>query len=140
MEIDFVTHRISEKLKEKGFREKCFATYTSYSETLKLNEINTDKRPVDYKLNIEEFRECYNYYTYIVDAPTIAQVLKWLRKEKRIDAGAIWSNDDKVWVGYVNDMNMPDLVSDYVLPNNSYDSYEDAALHAIEYILDNNLI
>jgi hypothetical protein len=34
-------------------------------------------------------------------------------------------------------MDMPDLVSDCVLPHNSYDDYEKAALHAIEYVLDN---
>lgn len=39
-----------------------------------------------------------------------------------------WSNNDKVWVGYVNEMDMQDLVSEYVLPHNYYDSYESAAL------------
>ena len=71
--------------------------------------------------------------------PRISQVLDWLRTEKRIDAGAVWDNRDGKWVGYVNEMDMPDLVGEYVLPN-TYDSYELAAIAAIEYIIDNNLI
>lgn len=106
--MEFITLELTKKLKEKGFEYKRVSLYDKY--------------------------KCVetNYVT-----PTISQVLKWLRKEKRIDAGAIWSNDDKVWVGYVNEMDMSDLISDYVLSHNSYDSYEDAALHAIEYVLDN---
>ena len=62
-----------------------------------------------------------------------------MRKEKRIDAGAVWDNRDSKWVGYVNEMDMPDLVGEYVLPN-TYDSYELAVIAVIEYIIDNNLI
>lgn len=71
--------------------------------------------------------------------PRISQVLDWLRKDKRIDAGAVWDNRDCKWVGYVNEMDMPDLVGEYILPN-TYDSYELAAIAVIEYIIDNNLI
>ena len=71
--------------------------------------------------------------------PRISQVLDWLRKEKRIDAGAVWDNRDGKWVGYVNEMDMPDLVGEYILPN-TYDSYELAVIAVIEYIIDNNLI
>jgi hypothetical protein len=109
--MEFITLELTKKLKEKGFDYKRVSLYDRHK------CVNT------------------NYAT-----PTIAQVLKWLREEKRIDAGAIWSNNDKVWVGYVNEMDMPDLVSDCVLPHNSYDSYEKAAISAVEYVLDNNLI
>lgn len=124
---DFVTFEIAKKLKEKGFIGNgkigcCCGFYCE--EGFDINIVYDD-------LDNSELL-CNEYLR-----PFISQVLKWLRKEKRIDAGAIWSNNDKVWVGYVNEMDMPDLVSDCVLPHNSYDSYESAALHAIEYVLDN---
>lgn len=59
-----------------------------------------------------------------------------MRKEKRIDAGAVWDNRDGKWVGYVNEMDMPDLVGEYVL-SDTYESYEKASLAGIEYVLDN---
>jgi hypothetical protein len=127
---DFVTFEIAKKLKENGFIGNgnigcCFGFYCE--EGLDINIVYDD-------LDNSEL-PCNEYLR-----PSISQVLKWLREEKRIDAGAIWSNNDKVWVGYVNEMDMPDLVSDCVLPHNSYDSYEGASMSAIEYILDNNLI
>jgi hypothetical protein len=137
MEVDFVTFKIAKKLKEKGFNEPCFLHYTNIGGVFS-NSIDTYDRP-NQELDYSDFQLCFNDGNSIgfIDAPTTAQALKWLRKEKRIDAGAIWSNNDKVWVGYVNEMDMPDLVSDCVLPHNSYDDYEEAALHAIEYVLDN---
>lgn len=129
---DFVTFEKANKLKEKGFpqvEKNSLAMYNEVGEWFSLAK-TLDKD--EYSFEDFDDRDCV--------CPTIAQVLKWLRKEKRIDAGAIWSNNDKVWVGYVNEMDMQDLVSDYVLPNNSYNSYEDAVMSAIEYILDNNLI
>ena len=137
MKEDFVPFEIAKKLKEKGFREKCFARYSSYAGTLKYNEIDVDKRPPAYKLTIKEFGGCYNLYMYNdIDAPTISQVLKWLREKKRIDAGAVWDNRDGKWVGYINEMDMPDLMGEYVLPD-TYDSYELAALAGVEYVVDN---
>lgn len=129
---DLVTYQIALKLKEKGFDIPCEMYY----------HIHDDIE--DSIMSLESTGGWCDFYNsknrYRCAAPDIPQVLKWLRKEKRIDAGAVYSNNDKVWVGYVNEMDMLDLVSDYVLPHNSYDSYEDAALSAIEYVLDNNLI
>lgn len=124
---DFIPFELAKKLKEKGFIGNgnigcCCGFYCE--EGLDINIVYDD-------LDNSELL-CNEYLR-----PTIAQVLKWLRKEKRIDAGSVYSNNDKVWVGYVNDMDTSDLVSDYVLPHNSYDSYEEATLSAIEYVLDN---
>lgn len=141
---DFVTFNLAKKLKEKGFREKCFATYTSYSETLKLNEINTDKRPANYKLNIEEFRECYNYYDSAIDAPTISQVLKWFRKEKELHIEFISNASGYCYIiSRTPQRGGSDLYSCFDSGTNDageWDDYEEAALHAIEYILDNLII
>lgn len=84
MNIEFVSFEIAKKLKEKRFREKCFALYSSYGGIFKFNEIDTDK--IVGNLNIKDFGKCYNYYEKgsNIDAPTISQVLKWLRKKKKI--------------------------------------------------------
>ena len=122
---DFVTYEIAVKLKEKGFTcDHPFAMYTEYEQFCPL--YSSDK----YYFGIDDFDK----HDYI--APTISQVLKWLRKEKRIDAGAVWDNRDGKWIGYINEMDMPDLVGEYVLPD-TYDTYEAATLAVIEYVIDN---
>lgn len=105
----FLCRPITNRLKEKGFTFELPITYNGKG----------------------------TYYHSV--EPRISQVLDWLRKEKRIDAGAVWDNRDGKWIGYVNEMDMPDLVGEYVLPN-TYDSYELAVIAVIEYIIDNNLI
>lgn len=128
---DYVSFEIAKKLKEKGFQEECLCHYI-------------DK---DLVYNIEspianhQLWFCHNKYDNIwhrdnVDAPTISQVLKWLREVKRIDSGAIWNNRDGKWIGYVSEMDIPDLAGQYVLPS-THDTYETAALAGIEYVLDN---
>ena len=136
---DFVTFEISKKLKEKGFREKCFAIYIPYSRTFKFNEINVDKRPTSYKLNIEEFRECYNYYKENnIDAPTISQVLKWLREEKELHIEIYMYHNCYLWEIYntkIYDADFTQKSEKY--SEIEYETYEQAALAGIEYVLDN---
>lgn len=143
MNGDFVTYELAVKLKEKGFREKCLAYYDVEDNVgLLYNTQYTDEAlPCQYtdllqSHNTGEAETQPDDSENCVDAPTIPQVLKWLREEKRIDAGAVWDNRDGKWIGYINEMDMPDLVGEYVLPN-TYDSYEQAALAGIEYVLDN---
>jgi hypothetical protein len=112
--MDFVTYEIAKKLKEKGFREKCFATY----------------------LNIQDFGKCYNCYKDSnLDAPTIPQVLKWLREEKKIYISVEVEHED--WFEYkiVQLIKNTRCTSSHV-----YETYNDAMLAGIKYILDNNLI
>ena len=150
--MEFVTFEIAKKLKEKGFREKCFATYTPYSETLKLNEINTDKRPAYYILNIEEFRECYNYYEdNNIDTPTISQALKWLREEKKLhiepcvladsdtDADNKIINEYTYWSFSIVSIETGDMIYfEYEhIDDKRFDTFESAVLVGIEYTLDN---
>ena len=108
-----VSFELAKKLKEKGFPQDVFIGYDEFG-TLCIGD----------------------EHSLVCAALTISQVLKWLREAKRIDAGAVWDNRDGKWIGYINEMNMPDLVGEYVLPN-TYDSYEQAALAGIEYVLDN---
>lgn len=70
---DFVTFEIAKKLKEKGFTcDYPFAMYNKYEEFCPL--YSSDK----FYFGIDDFDK----HAYI--APTISQVLKWLRKEKKI--------------------------------------------------------
>lgn len=119
---DFVSFELAKKLKEKGFNDECHAYYEPLKHCLNFSRV--------FKTN--SLAENYN----CIAAPTISQVLKWLREEKRIDAGAVWDNRDGKWVGYINEMDMPNLVGEYVLPN-THDTYEAATIASIEYVLDN---
>lgn len=83
MNEDFVTYELANKLKEKGFREECFTRY--YHSDKAYFEINS------YHPNTESVFYCYNndedLSRFYIDAPTIPQVLKWLREEKKIHIG-----------------------------------------------------
>lgn len=118
---DFIPYELALKLEEKGF--DCDNNYG-------YNDKGCICVPV---YNIDE-----DQLMTMTPCPEVHEVLKWLREVKRIDAGAVWDNRDGKWIGYINEMDMPDLVGEYVLPN-TYDAYEQAAIAGIEYVL-NNLI
>lgn len=110
---EFVTFEIAKKLKEKGFRDKCYKHYYPDSPDWFLSS----------------YLECNNYSDY-VDAPTISQVLKWLREEKKYH----------ICIGY-DGVYSYEIVGiedcEFVAAEDSYDTYEEAALAGIEYILNN---
>lgn len=123
MKEDFVTYDLAVKLKEKGFNVECHAYYEPLKHCLNLSRV----------LQTNSLTENYNCIT----APTISQVLKWLRLEWEIFIHIdvrinlewyyeVWSVKDKLSVlGNV--------------PFNKNNSYEQAAIEGIEYVL-NNLI
>lgn len=118
--MEFVNYELALKLEEMGFNWTCSHYYRTKCKDLFMVFPSEDWSNTEERIN----------------APTIAQVLKWLREEKRIAVGAVWDNKEGKWVGYVNKMDMPYLVGEYVLPN-TYDTYEQAAIAGIEYVLDN---
>jgi hypothetical protein len=126
IDMDFVDFNLAKKLKEKGFPQHI--TEDAYI----IDNYGEDEYIIGDRLPIPLIPD----YMDDVAAPTIAQVLKWSREAKRIDAGAVWDNRDGKWIGYINEMDMPDLAGEYVLPNTYY-SYEKAAIAVIEYVLDN---
>ena len=78
-----------------------------------------------------------------VNAPTISQVLKWLRDEKKISIEVIIHCSLK-WMCGIYDFS--DGIADFTQYDNNgiddtvyilYDSYEEAALAGIKYSLDN---
>ena len=113
MNEDFVSFDLAKKLKEKGFREKCLCRYKNYSKTLYINEVEPKiARKIDYS----EFFKCYNSYVDSdIDAPTISQVLKWLREEKNID----------IEIHAVTDMLGNKAYSPYICTYTTFKLYDD---------------
>lgn len=126
---EFVPFEISKKLKEKGFREDCLCHYIDSDIVYNLES------PI---ANNQMFF-CHNKYDNIwhrghVDAPTISQVFKWLREEKEIMVFPVYSTNTSKW--YCSIVNA-DSLDTYKLSLS--DSYEQAALAGIEYVIDNIL-
>lgn len=128
MEEYFVGYDLAVKLKEKGFPQLEKNTLAMYNEDGEWFSLAKNLDIFEYSFDDFDDKDCV--------CPTISQVLKWLREVKRIDVGAVWDNMDGKWIGYINEMDMPDLVGEYVLPN-TYDAYEQAAIAGIEYVIYN---
>ena len=127
---DFVNFEIAKKLKEKGFRKPCILYYNSDKVRTWFNEPYIAKDFVPTTLGNDD-----------VLAPTISQVLKWLREEKKLYVGVTYSpkiegSQDFFYatIQYIGDYKKT------IYPNDSYDNWEEAALNGIKYAIDNNLI
>ena len=135
---DFVNFGLAQKLKEKGFREECLYHYPcsggdyAYANCCPGDDVNTDYL---YQCNNKDSDR-------LIDAPTISQVLNWIREEKKIhicidiyddgwffDIASYYKEDTGVY-----EIKLP-YKSSKVTPD--YDSFEQAALAGIEYSLDN---
>ena len=131
---DFVSYKIARKLKGKGFREKTFAYYPS-------SGILQWRRAYIYDTPITDVMKCSNKENTTIDAPTISQVLKWLREEKKIHIEFVGNACGYLFI--VSDIpskgGTDRYCSDYSGPNDggTWDSYEEAAIAGIEYCLDN---
>lgn len=145
--MKFVDKQLAIKLKEKGFDRPCFGYY--YVETptgmdegeFVHNKCNT--RGAIYKDCL--YSSNYDYYfdahlVNKVDAPTIEQVLKWLRDEKKIYfnifpyhyTGGIYCTLNSIW--QVN-MDVKFETKEYDI-NIPYETYEDACIAGIEYVVE----
>ena len=127
---DFVNFETAKKLKEKGF--------------------NLEKTEIYGKFDSDGLFHSQLYFNYIetmdydeIIAPTISQVLKWLRKEKKISIEVIIHCSLKWMCGIYE---FSDGIADFTQYDNNgiddtiyilYDSYEQAALAGIEYTIDN---
>ena len=126
MNEDFVTFELAKKLKEKGFKEKVIKYYGKHENMFDCHP------PLD-------MNDC----GYRCSAPTISQVLKWLRKEHHLHfevVGAAYGYNliisdtpDKGGTDrYYSHMN-----DDGPNDGGAWDKYEDCVLYGIEYVLDN---
>ena len=109
---DFVSFEIATKLKEKGFE---WVKITTYNPKTKVRNNHLE--------------------------PTISQVLKWLREEKKLHIEFVGNACGYLYI--VSDTPSEDgtdrYCSDYSGPNagGTWDKYEDCALNAIQYVIDN---
>ena len=142
---DFVPFELTVKLKEKGFREKCLAYYdvedyvgllynTQYSEDLcpcQYTDLLVSYNSGDIVSNLDDSGNC-------IDAPTISQVLKWLREEKKIYCLPHFEQGIDMWLFCVERPQAGCEFAEYI-SESIYDTYEQAAIAGIEYTI-NNLI
>lgn len=149
---DFVSFELAKKLKEKGFKEKCIAYYWE-----KINErrplfVLEDNMP-EYGLNLLDLLSNHNQaeWSSFIDAPTIHQVLKWLRKEKglfvTINIGYCYETNEipfpnnpkiePILKGYYYGIWELDNLNDKNAHSEYFESPELAAIAGIKYVLDN---
>ena len=141
---DFVPFELAKKLKEKGFREKCL-TYYDVEDNVGLlynTQYTDDMSPCQYT----DLLQSHNTDTTVAqpddsenccDAPTISQVLKWLREEKKLHV-VFPFYEDKGFYYYVQRIgNAARIVSSFDDSDTCFDTAELAALAGIKYCLDN---
>ena len=152
--MKFINKQLSIKFKEKGFDKPCFGYYfieDKYENNLHKNiTCGGDVKNCLRKLSDEKR----------IDAPTIEQVLEWLREDKDIhiksDICFRYTSEHKkdkngTYSGYM-DVSKPFwsflirkikngncVYDNTTASNNEYFSYEDACIAGIEYVI-NNLI
>ena len=135
---EFVTYDIALKLKEKGFKEKCFAYYFPEGSELCFNKTPFGGGIVEDCLfsNNSLPVECVG--SDFIDLPTVSQVLKWLRKEKKLYVFIDFCQhiNKEFWIYSVRDLKDD---STYILPEvcKKCRFYEGAALAGIRFVLDN---
>lgn len=124
MNEDFITFELAVKLKEKGFDYKCHYCY---------------KNSIIMSHCSEPLNHNADAVTY--SAPTISQVLKWLREEKKmyivIAVNPTLSTKDKIAYYYQIYFNSTGVGSDYYESEECYAQWEDCAIDSIKYVLDN---
>ena len=140
---EFVPFEMAKKLNEKGFTcEYPFAMYNKYEQFCPLYTSD------EYFFRIDDFGK----HHFI--APTISQVLMWLKKKKRIfvttNIAYCYESDEipfptnpnmePILKGYYYGIWELDNLNDKYGHSEYFESPELAALAGISYIIDNNLI
>ena len=126
MNEDFVTYELAVKLKEKGFDIPCYGYY------------HRDGGNDSFELcgNGDcDFLNSKNKHR--IAAPTISQVLKWLREEKGIHIEVMFIRPLHNRVKYYitdTDGSRGDFMD---VSDEHYETWEQATLAGIEYVLDN---
>ena len=142
---DFVNFKLAQKLKEKGFTIPTKSIFGMYNEIGVFHTLTTS---ADYDICDSGFK-CRCYYDYDdfderdFIAPTISQVLKWLREEKKISI-EVSIHCSLKWMCSI--YGFGDGIEDFTQYSNNgiddtvfilYETYEQAALAGIEYTIDN---
>jgi hypothetical protein len=137
--MKFIDKELSIKLKEKGFDKPCFGWYDN--KIIDNNKLYLNVKEGSYK----DLLEYTNDFEWIIDAPTIDQVLEWLREEKNIhiNVNALPS----ICTNYISTQGhrllfdirvsyfKEDMFNYYDL-DEPYFKYEDACIAGIEYVVE----
>ena len=141
LEKEFCDYETSVALKELGFTEKCLTYYdTEDNVGLLFNtQWTVDVMPCQFTDCLESHNSNTSDDNSYVDAPTIYQVQKWLRKEKGIhvlpELGLIYRNKNGLITHYyrvlVKNMNSGIIIT---LDNDrdDFESYEEALSEGIK--------
>lgn len=142
----FLNYKLSNILKEKGFNGPCYAHY--YYGEFHYNEAYCGRMTVNTLSYVHNNDDAYDGFT---DAPTIDQVIKWLRNEKKIHIFSDMHIDyetetednktEEYWFyTIVNMENGKQIYDDYCDTETlTHKSYDDSIIAGINYII-NNLI
>ena len=136
--MKFINKQLALKLKEKGFDKPCFGWYDT--QITDNNELYLNVKKGNYK----DLLEYTNDFEWIIDAPTIEQVLEWLREEKDIDIVIYPIDRNTIFMGgekYILAIYFCGK-RDYKIHKDNNDKFvkwEDACIAGIEYVI-NNLI
>lgn len=132
---DFVNFKLAQRLKEKGFTIPTKSIFGMYNEIGVFHTLTTS---ADYDICDSGFK-CRCYYDYDdfderdFIAPTISQVLKWLREEKKLFIEISCNYTD-----YFPTVRLLDSrQTDYIRGDVIYSTYEQAALAGVNYCLEN---
>lgn len=129
MNDDFAPFELAVKLKEKGFDKECLCHYVG--EDLVYN-IESPIANNQLWFSHNKFDNIWHRDNY--DAPTISQVLKWLREEKKIYLEIVIVVDAE----YMCDIYKISPRPIECLGSTEYFlTYEKAAIAGINYVLDN---
>ena len=137
MNEDFVSFELAKKLKDKGF--VCKYPFAMYNELGVFHELYTscDETLVNCTLGKRGYYDYDDFDECDCVAPTISQVLKWLREEKGISLNIYpsyfanllyWTCDV---ISFIGEISIEKRLGGDVK------TYEEAAIYGLEYVLDN---
>jgi hypothetical protein len=147
---DFVTFELAKKLKEKGF--DCSEPFAMYNELGVFHKLYSSADfIVGYSIKCRDYYDYEDFDDRDYVCPTISQVLKWLREEKKIhitilvitdfstDADNNICEEWSFWSFYVTNLNDGSAIYDDCqrIDSIEHQSYEESAIAGIEYVLDN---
>ena len=126
MNEDFIPYELAKKLKEKGFNKPCYGYY----------HCNGGNDSFELCGNGDcDFLNSKNKHR--IAAPTIPQVLKWLREEQKLHVEVMFIRPLHNRVKYYitdTDSSRGDFMD---VADEHYETWEQATLAGIEYCLDN---
>ena len=121
---DYVSFETAKLLKEKGFKEKCIATYNLTTDTFEIEEV---------------YQDWTTRWQVYVSAPTLQMAMKWLREVHKVDIEVrtcylnyLKPNDIRYYVGKILKGSEDVIHTIY-----AKDSYEEVCEAAIKYCLEN---